>query len=89
MHPIRFVPVIPFPKKRTGVHMHYGYDLNSELPYVLEISETEWLNGRIETVWGITGMACKNVLILPASLYVDEDSARTAIYDLVKYKRAS
>lgn len=89
MSPLRYVPVVPFPKRRIAIHLHYGYDFCAELPYVLEISETEWLDGFIDTVWGVTGMACKDVLILPAALYLDEASARLALSDLVKCKKAS
>jgi len=83
-----YVPVVPFPKTRVGVHMHFAYDMNTELPYILEMNETEWLQGHIDTVWGITGMTYKStsILILPASLYLDEISARLALNNLIMLK---
>ena len=85
MTQIEYVPILPYPKRPGNIESVFGYDMQTELPYVLEVRTTLLVEKRIDTVWGIEGFAwTSSIIILPCSLFVSEIEARLQIDTVIQ-----
>ena len=81
---IEYVPILPYPSLKGDVHHTFGYDMQTKLPYILEVNTMTLVGKPIDTVWGVEGFAwTMSVIILPCSLHTSEIEARLRIDEII------
>ena len=82
MSPKCFIPVLPVGEQTVPNHF-FGYDQESDAPYVLEITLDDYYAGTVGHLGEIAGMVMGNVLAHPFALHSCEWSARLALDDVI------
>lgn len=78
-----YIPILPYPHLPSRVLPTFGYDFQTQLPYIMKMDRCWITNGTIDTVWGVEGIAHGNVIILPTALFDTEASALAQFQSII------